>query len=568
MSAIAAHQMRENAGDIDLTGVHVVPLAEDLYGEYRSPLVLLLFAASAVLLVACINLASALLARSAAREREVAVRASLGAGRMRLARQLLTESLLLALLGGLLGLALAVGALRVLESVQPAGVLRMRDMSLGAPIIGFTLAVAVLSSVLFGLIPALRTSDFDVAGLLRGGDRGGTSGHSRLWDVLVAGEVALALVLLVNSALLVRSFREILQPETGFDANGVVTLNAFIPSFVYEGDDALAGIADRLVEEFRRLPGVEAVGFSNTLPGLGLNGGVHLDGKDTEGSTEYRVADAGYFGALRIPLLAGRLFEPTDAMGAPTVALIDKTFADRFYPGENPVGRRIRNLRNDSFRYGEDDWLTIVGVVGSVVPHGQSAGATPTTYVYYRQRPFRAREPVFTFRPGTSTPQLAAQVREVMTRVAPSVPFEIGSASAALEAPLAARRFAMFVIAAFGLLTLVLAAVGIHAVVSWSVQRRTREMGVRIALGAVPRRVARGVVRDAMVIVAIGVGAGILATISTAGLIRGFLVGVGATEPLVLVAMIGVLGLVALVASALPALRVTRIDPVTALRTD
>ncbi len=568
MADIGSQLAAAYAGQIDAQSVAVTPLAEDLYGAYRDPLLLLLAAAGVVLLVACTNLASSLLARATAREREVAVRASLGASRLRLLRQLLTESLLLSVLGGGAGLALGELGLRVLRALAPAAALQLRELHIDLAVLAFTLLASVGAALLFGLLPALRARPENAASLLRGGDRGGTGRRSRLWDALIAVEVALALVLLVALGLLVRSFRSILAVDPGFDAHNVLTVDVYVPTAMQPTDTAVGLLESQLVTAFQRLPGVSAAGVISQLPVLGgLNGVLEIEGR-SEGYAEYRAASEGYFQAMRIPLRRGRMFEAADRMGSPGVALVDETFAAQFFPGEDPIGRRIRNLSNDAFYYRGQDWLTIIGVVGSVRQRGFLRPPDASVYVLSRQRPLRTRDGVLTLRAGRITPGLVQGVRATMASVAPGVPFDIGNAEDRIEATFSDRRFALLVILGFTAIALTLAAAGIHGVVSYSVARRTREIGIRIALGAVPRGVARRIIGEAMRVVAFGLLLGLLGSLLATRLITGLLVNVRPTEPLTLGTVTLLLAAVASLASAVPALRATRVDPIQALRSD
>jgi putative ABC transport system permease protein len=569
METISGRLARSYAGAIDAVSVHVVRLADDMFGSYRRPLILLLCAAGAVLLVACTNLASSLLARASTREREVAVRVAVGAGRLRVIRQFLTESLLLAVLSSAAGLALAAGLLRVLQTLEPSGILRLRGLGIGTTTLVFTLLTALAATLLFGVVPALRSSRVSATSLLRGDSRGESNRRGRLWNGLVVVEVAMAFVLLITSGLLIRSFRAIVGVEQGFDATNVVGVDIFVPRETAANDTALALLETRLLDGMRSLPDVTAAGLVSLLPGTGrLNGQADIEGSDTEANAEYRVADEGFFEAMRIPLRQGRLFDATDQAGTEPVVVVDETFVSRYLPGQSAVGRRVRNLRNDSFHYDGDEWLTIVGVVGSVRPHGQARGADPTIYVLARQRSFRSRDATLTLRTRAGAAAITAGVRARMAELATGVPWEIENVASRIAAPLAGRRFAMMVVAGFGILTLLLAGVGIHGVVNGSVERRTREMGIRIALGAEPQGVALRIVRDAMVVVSVGIAIGLAGALAAARLLGGFLVSTPSTEPMTFATVTIVLALVALFASTLPARRVTRIDPITALRAE
>lgn len=569
MAAIGGRLARQYAGAIDAATVDVTKLSEDLYGSYRMPLLLLLAASAVVLLVACTNLASAVLARAVVRQREVAVRASLGASRSRLVRQFLTENLLLSLIGGAAGLGLAWGVLGLLRALAPARVLALRDVAMSVPVLLFALVVSVLSALLFGLAPALRSDDRSAAGLLRGGDRGGTNRRGPVWGTLVSLEVGLALVLLVASGLLIRSFRDLITVDPGFDADDVLTVDLFVPQSAYPDDASLIALHEALIPALESVPGVESAGIVSSLPLTGgVNGGVDMEGTAAMAYGEYRVADAGYFDAMRIPLVRGRLFDVTDRAGSPEVAIVDEVFAQQYFAGRDPVGQRIRNLRNDSFWYGRTEWITIVGVVGAVKQRGYQQPENATVYVPVSQRPRRARDGVLTIRVNGDASAVAAGVRSALTRLATQVPFEMGTARAQIGRQLEDRRFAMLVIGGFGAIALALAAVGIHGVVAYSVERRRREMGVRIALGAIPTDVARRVVVDAMIPVAVGLVGGLVVAAVLPRFVESTRVSLAPGDPLTLAGAVVVLAGVALVACALPARRVTRIDPIEALQAE
>jgi putative ABC transport system permease protein len=510
-----------------------------------------------------------MLARSASRERELAVRSAIGASRVRLVRQLMTETSLLALLGGVAGVGLAFGVLAALRQIAPASALQLRDVRIDPSVLVFTLLAVTLSALLVGLIPALRARDTGIAGLLRSGDRSGSARRSPLWNGLVGLEIAMALVLLISCGLLVRSFREILSVDPGFDPRNVLAVDVFIPSSVHPTDTAVAQLETQLLDAVARVPGVAVAGIASALPGTySLNGNVFIEGRPDEMSAQYRVASEGYFEAMRIPLVRGRLFDASDDLNGMTVALVDESFAAAAFGNDDPIGRRVRDLRNDSWYYGRDSWVTIVGVVGRVRPFGLLADAAPTIYVNYRQRALRAREATLTIRLNGARGPAVDQIRAAIRSTAPSTPFEITSASAQVGAGMADRRFALWVVAGFAIIALALAAVGIHSIVSWSVERRTREMGIRIALGAMPRGVALRIVREAMVVVAIGVLVGVPVALLAVRLIEGLLAGITPHEPVTIVLVVAVLGAVALFAALLPARRITRIDPILALRAE
>ena len=569
LSDVQRRLKAQYGSEVDGVAATVRTLQDELVGSARRPLLLLFGAAGLVLLVACTNVASMLLARGAVRQREIGVRAALGAGRGRLVRQLFTESLLLAGLGAAAGLAAGTLVVRLLARLGPeaAGARLATAPALDARAVVFAVLVSVAAALLFGLFPAFRLTEGEVGRSLvtRGVAQGA---RVRSWNVLVAGEVALAVLLLVGAGLLMRSFARVLRVEPGFDGRGVLTVALSLPQAKYPGDTAVAAAYAALLPELRALPGVGEVGVVNRLPltGGGLNGGLEIDGRG-KGYATYRAASGGYFRALGIPLRRGRLLDDAlDRAGAPDAAVVSQSFADRYLGGEDPVGRRIRNLANDSFHYGTARWLTIVGVVGDVRDRSVTADVEPTVYVAAAQRPFRARDAVLTIRGAGDAPPPAAAVRALLRERYASVPAELATMDAVLSGALAARRFTMAVLGLFAATALVLAAVGIYGVVSYRVAQRTQEIGIRIALGAAPRQVRRVVVRDAMAVVGVGLAAGAIGALLMTRLLSSLLYGVSATDPATFAAVPLLLLAAAWAASDLPARRATRVDPAAALR--
>lgn len=572
LSRTTAGLKREHGADMDAVGVQIRSLRDQLVGEVRQPLLLLLGAAGFVLLVACTNLASTLLARGTARQREIAVRASLGAGRYRIVRQLLTESLLLALLGTAAGLTGAYLLLKVLPVLAPA-LPRVSEVGLDGRVLSFALGLAVLTAILFGLLPALRTTANGAAGVLRAGGRGGSESYRRgPWGFLVGGEVALALLLLVGSGLLIKSFWEVLSITPGFEAENVLTVDLALPENKYSGDEEIAAYYRRLVEEVGTLPGVEEVGVVNHLPlgGVAWNGSFAIEGRgEVEGHPDYRVASPGYFEALGIPLLRGRRFEDSDRAGSPHVVLVSRAMAEQYWPGEDPVGKRIGNLANEPMRYrGEGDWLTIIGVVGDVRHSSLTEEPQPALYVNVLQRPARARSVIATIRTSAPAQTLAGAVRARLRGLDSDVPMELATMDARVAESVAERRFVLLVLGIFAAVALLLAAVGIYGVVSYGVERRTREMGIRLALGATPREVLGLVLRGSIFTVAAGIAVGVVCAAALTRILQGMLYDVSPLDPSVFAAVVAVLALVALAASYLPARRATRVDPMIALRAE
>lgn len=551
--------------------VRVRSLREQLYGEARAPLLLLLGAAGLVLLVACTNLGSALLARGAGRRRELAIRSSLGAHRSRLVRQLLTETLLLGAVGAAAGLVTGRLALAGLVRLDPAGVPRAEGLVMDATVLAFTVALALLTTLLFGLLPSLRLARSGAAGALRAGGRGSAGDHrARVWSWLVGAEVALAIVLLVGSGLLVRSLQEVLGNDPGFEVGGVLTAEISLPSDLYPTHPDVVPPMQRILAELETLPGVRAVGAVNNLPlgGSSLNGSFRIAGRPAEegGYGDYRVATAGYFQAMGIPLVRGRGFTVEDHADAPHVALINRTAAERYWPGDDPIGQRIGALANDSWVYSQE--ATIVGVVGDVRHRGLTADPAPEVYVHYLQRPMRLRSSTLTIHTDDDAAALVAAVRERVASVDDQIPLEFATMTEHLARSVNDRRFVLTVIGTFSLVALVLAVVGIYGVVSYSTARRTREIGIRMALGAAPRAVRRLVVRESLRVVLTGAGVGLAASLAAARLLDTLLYEVSPADPATFGLAAGVLVAAAWLASAVPAWRGSRVDPMATMRSD
>jgi putative ABC transport system permease protein len=571
VSALMRRLRAEYGTGIDAVDARVTPLREELFGDYRRPLLMLLGAAGLVLLVACTNLASTWLARSTARQREFAVRISIGAGRARVVRQMLTESVILALLGGAAGIVVALLALRVLTATGPAGLLGDDTAGVGARVVAFTLAVSFVAAILFGLLPALRSTPHDLAGALREGGRTGSETRAFTWDALVVVEIALALVLLVASGLVMRGFDQLLDSDPGFDPTGLALASVAVPASRHPTDTAVAMVHERIIEALNRVPGVERAGLTSHVPfgGLRVNGGLELEGKpDAEAYSDYRAASPGYFEAMGIPLVEGRTFTGSDRIGTPAVAVVNRRFAERFYPGENVIGRRIRNLSNDSWVYGEEEWVTIIGLVGDVRHSGFASNPHAEVYVCSCQRAYWARNAVIALRTAGPHAAVVASVRQAIARIDADLPVEFSTMEGVIADSVAGRRFALLVLGSFSGLALVLAAIGIYGVVSYSVARRTREMGIRLALGAMPTGVVGMVVGRAMIVVLVGIVLGSLFAFATARLVMALLPGAGSLDVGTLAIVTALLAATALLASWLPARRVIRIDPIVTLRTE
>jgi putative ABC transport system permease protein len=571
LDRLTTHLRAAYGSGMDAAGARVVGLQEELYGDLRRPLLLLLAASALVLVVACANLASTLLARGTSRHREVAIRTALGATRIRVVRQLLTESLLLSLLGTLAGIGVAALIVKAVLTLGPATLGGGGRVRLDGWVLGFALVVALVTALLFGLVPALQASESKLADTLRAGGRGSSGERRRgVWAVLVGSEVALALLLLVGSGLLIQSFRRVLGVDAGFQPRGVLTAELSLPASKYAGDPEIAGFYRRALAEARGVPGVTEAGVIQHLPlsGMELNGGFEVEGRPGAGAAgSYRVASGGYFRAMGIPLLRGRLLDERDRAGTPDVAVVSQALARRVWPNEDPIGKRVRNLANDSWIY-PDRWITIVGVVGDVRAGGLLSAPREEVYVSYLQRPARARESVLTLRTAVPPASVAAAVGARLRALDADVPVETATMDERVMRSVAERRFTTLLLAGFALVALALAGVGIYGVVSYSVARRTREIGIRIALGAHPGAMRTMMQRNAMAVVLAGVAGGFLASFALVRLLRGMLYDVSPTDPATFAAVALLITGVAWLASYIPAHRATRVDPIVTMRAE
>jgi predicted permease len=550
-------------------GVDVVPLRESVVGGARQTLLVLLGAVGLVLLVACVNVATLYAERAAGRTREIAVRASLGAGRRRLARQLLTESLLVAALGATAGVAFAWGALRGLVALLPPGVPRVEEIGIDLRVLGVTAALATLSGLAFGLLPALRASRQDAQAALRGGASGHAAG-ARAPRALVVAQVALAVVLVSSAGLLVKSFWRLHQVELGFRTERV--LMAVVPNPVV-ASDTLARVwafYEAALERVRALPGVREAAFARGLP---FGGGAYFAASVVE---DHPTPPGGipplpivtwstgdYLRTLGIPLRRGRALAPTDREGTPRVGLVDEEAARLFWPGEDPIGRRIR------YTWEPNGWITIVGVVGTVRRDSLSAAPAPSLYVPMRQAIAGPMRLAVRVDAAADPAALAPALRAAVAAVDPTVPVgDVTPLGVVVDDSAARPRFTMLLLGAFALVAVLLGAVGIYGVVAAGVARRRREIGVRLALGASAGRVRGMVLREGAALAGLGVAAGLVGALAAGRLLRGLLFGVGPADPAVLLAVPVVLALVALAATLLPARRAARVEPLVVIRTE
>ena len=540
-------------------------LRERFVGPSRQAILVLFGAVLLVLLIACGNVANLLLARSAAREKEFAVRAAMGAARSRIIRQLLTEGLLLAALGALSGMLLAAWGLDALLAVAPRQIRELAQIRVDRPVLAFSAGLTVATTLVFALVPALRASRVELASSLKDGGRG-TSGlpATRLRMALIVAQVAVCLFLLAGAGLMLRSFSRLLDVSPGFEPEGAVSAEITPAGPAYDDDAARMRYFEQALRATASLPGVQHAGGIDVMPMQGNYGlsyfieGYEPRAGEPQPSDQIRRAMPGYFATMRQRVVGGREFTAGDDAKAPAVALVNEAWVRRYFPGKDVLGRRIRL---DSKRSGE--WRTIVGVVSDARERGLDRPAPPVYYFAAAQMP--PEQMMLVARGRVALPSL----REALSRIDPSQPVDrVKALTDLLASSLAPRRFPLQLLAVFAALALVLSAVGIYGVTAYSVAQRTREIGVRMAIGASAANVLRMVLGRALQTVALGLCIGTAAALAGGRLIASQLYGVSARDPLTYLAIAALLGIVALAASGIPALRATRIDPMTALRTE
>ena len=546
--------------------IYVEPLKDQLFGDARTPLIVLLVASGLVLLIACANLSNLLLARGVARGREIAVRVAIGATRRRTIRQLLTESAVLALIGGAAGVLLGWWATRAMIVMAPESI-RAENVAMDGRVLAFTVAVTLLTIVLFGLVPAARATRVDLVVALKEGSRGiiGRAGK-RLRSALVVAQLALALTLLVGAGLLIKSFANVTAVDAGIDPKNVLTLSMSLPSATYE-TEALTPFYDQLVERVRALPGVRGAAVSSIVPFSGKfdRTGVSLEGKtyaggDPKPEGDRYIVSPDYFRVMGVALRAGRTFAVEDRYDAPLVTVVDDVFARKTWPGESPLGKRMKLI-------GRDSLATVIGVVGHVKHYGLDAESGGQIYMSNQQYPWRSMSLVLKTR-GDPLREVSA-VREAIRELDPrqSV-YDVRALAGWMDERMAARRFAMTLLLIFAGVAMVLAAVGLYGVIAYAVTMRRAEIGIRLALGATPAAVRRMVVGDGLRLTGLGLAAGIVGAVIGARIIEAMLFGVRATDPLVLGGVAAIMVAIALLASWIPGRRAAAVDPISALRSE
>lgn len=572
MNAMMTQLGREHPGNDTGWTVLVVPLYTEIVGKSRPMLIVLLGAVGMVLLIACANAANLLLARASARQRELAVRLAMGAPRMRVMRQLLTESLMISTIGGALGLALALGGVRALVSLLPADFPRAHDIHVSGPVFAFTFLVSVITGVLFGLAPAMQAARLDPRqGLAKSTRTTTASGHqSRLRNALVISEVSLACVLLIGAGLMLRSFLNQLHLDPGFQQEHVLTASISLPHEGYRTSEATGHFYEQLVADLSALPGVESAGAGSDLPWTGWDentGGFTIEGKKAPPNqpfhARYHMATPGYFRALRVPLVSGRLFNEGDGAKAPPVVIINRAMAERYWPGEDVVGKRM--TFEDAPK--ETDWMRIVGVVGDIKDQPNSPRAEPGFWWPELVAPNPNMSIVMR---SSGNPELLADaLRNEVKRLDPTLAVaDVQVMDRIVETSVATPRFAFVLVGMFAGLAILLAAIGTYGVIAYSVSQRTAEFGLRMALGAQQSGVLRLVLTQAVKLTLAGTILGIAVSLVLARVLKTLIFNVSPTDPVTYAAVGLIVVAVALIACYIPAYRATQADPMNALRSE
>jgi predicted permease len=570
-----AQQYPENA-DI---GSDVRSMREELTGDIRPKLFFMLAAVAFVLLIACTNIASLLLARAHAQTQEVAIRSAIGAGRRRLVRQFLTDSLVLSILGGGLGVLLSFWAIKPLVALSPVATMASfyQDVRIDGPVLAFAFVLSILTGVSFGLAPAVKASRPDLQLLLNeaSGRSSGSRGGRRALGLLVVVEVAVALVLLVGAGLTLKSFDRLLKVDPGFSREGVLTLRTILPESRYGDPQRRVAVVDSLLARVRSLPGVVSAGVTSNLP-VNINndfGGFSIEGRPVHRLGEFqivnnRIITPGYLESMGIPLVAGRSFTPADREGATQAVIISERLAKRFFPGESPLGRRLKPGPQESHH----PWMTIVGVAKDVKDEKLRAECDITWYLPYPQFAnvvVWATNVNLAVRTRQDPVSLAPALSRAIHEVDPTLPiFQIAPTRELLAESLAQKKFSAILVTLFAGIGLILAAVGLYGVMSYSVSQRVREIGVRMALGAHPGDVQKMVVRNGLKLTLAGMAAGLLGALALTRFLRSLLYEVSPTDPTTFIGILLILALVGFLATYLPARRATRVDPMIALRNE
>lgn len=573
---VAVSQWIEQSYPADNTDIYaeVVPLRDAIVGDIRPSLLILFGAVGLVLLISCANVANLQLTRALARQKEISIRIALGAGRWRLIRQLIIESVLLSVLGGIAGLLLAHWGINLLLSVVPSilsgSIPGWDNVGLNLPVLAFTLVISIMTGLLFGLLPALQASKPNLNQTLKESGRNSAGGRNRqrMRSMLVVSELALALILLAGAGLLIRSFQKLQQVERGFNEAGLLTFQLSLPQVKYQDPAQQAAFYERLLQAVGSIPGVESVGIVSDLPlgGGNMNWGLTIEGRPLPPSednrrADYRVISPDYFRAMSIPIKDGRQFTGEDTSSQPPVAIINQRLAELYFPGENPIGRRVHIGRVDS----NFPWHTIVGVVGNVKHLALASDTRPELYYSALQDPTPSTNIVV--RTGSSSLSLVPEVRNAVASVDREIPiFNVRTMDDVVSDSVASHRLIMVLLGIFALVAASLAAVGVYGVISYTVAQRTHEVGIRIALGAGPRDILKLLVGHAITLALIGTAIGLLGAFALTRLMSSLLYGVSPADPATFSVIALVIISIALIASIIPARRATKVDPLIALK--
>lgn len=576
MSALADRIRAEHPQWMTGWDVHVSPLYEEEVGSVRPTLLVLLGAVGFVLLIATFNVASLLLGRATERQRELAVRAALGAGRGRLVRQLLTESLLLAAVGGGAGLVWAVVGTEVLLALVPGDLPRVNEVAIDTTVLVFGVGLSLAAGLACGLVPALHASRADLHGALKDGGRSGSAGRhaSRLRWVLVVSELAFSVVLLIGAGLMIRTVGRLLDVEPGYRSDNVLTTTVSLPTTRYDRATGVIPFFERLMDDVRALPGVEAVGVTRFLPfSTEWTYSFLIDGQPMPREGEKRdygmhPVSADYFDTMGIDLIRGRMFSERDYGDAPPVVIINEAMVQRFWPGVDPIGQRIKYSRDPA---SDAPWFEIVGVVRDVRHQGLDLDPLPAVFRPYAQTvgPLQSNQMSMAIRATTPPATLVPAVRAALRAIDPGLILtETRTMTEAIADSMARRRFAMILLGLFAVAAIVLAAIGIYGVVAYTVGQRTQEIGIRMAVGASRGEILRLVVGQGMAPVAVGLGLGLATALVVTRFMASLLYGVATTDPVTMVGVGLVLAGVALAACYVPARRAAGVDVLMSLRAD
>jgi predicted permease len=565
-------------------GVYVVPLREELVGQIRPALLILMSAVGIVLLIACANIANLLLARSSAREKEMAIRASLGAGRWRTVRQLLTESVLLSFIGSAGGLALGAWAMLAIRGLRGNILPQIGTVGLDPSVLLFTLAIAVVTGILFGLAPAIHNSQPQLHDALKEGGRGGSSGRAgqRLRNALVVAEIAFSLLLLTGAGLAIRSFYQLLRVDPGFRTDHVLTMRMTLPTIGYPTAPSVAQFFHQAIEKVRALPDVQSVGAISELPMGGVYSSGSVSVQDSTASvlqhvpqfpygyleTDQRFVTPGYFETMKTPLLAGRFFSDADASTSPNVAIVDSDFASSVWPGQNPLQKQVSIQNVPNTNPPQPVWSTVVGVVAHVHNSGLDVGGRVQAYFPQTQDSFGGSRSMFlTIRTANDPALIASAARAQILAIDPRQPvFDVHTMDEVVASSVEQPRLSLDLLGLFAAVAALLAAIGIYGVMAFMVSQRHHELGIRVALGAQPRDILQMMIGQGARLAIIGVVIGLAGALYLVRFMAPLLYGIGTRDPITFAIVPLLLMTVALAASLIPAVRATRVDPIVTLR--